>query len=196
MQVTSLGEVLFPTFPLRTERLQLRPYGPDDFDFLLSLESDPALLRFISWGPRSEEQVRVSLAQKLEQTSLRAEGDELTLVMVLDEIGERVGDVQLTWTSREHRQGEVGFITHPEHAGHGYATEGAELLLRLGFGELGLHRITASLDARNTASARAAMRLGMTQEACLRQNAFCKGEWTDEVIYAVRADEWRAARRS
>jgi len=56
---------------------------------------------------------------------------------------------------------------------------------------LRLHRIVASLDQRNAASARVVQRLGMGQEACLRQNAFRKGEWTDEAIYAVLAEEWR-----
>jgi RimJ/RimL family protein N-acetyltransferase len=183
--------VLVPDFPLRTSRLLLRPYTPDDLDFLHQLESDPDLLRYVSWPPRELEQVRASLAEKTQQTSLRHDGDDLTLLMLLAATGERVGDVQLTWTSSEHRQGEIGFITHPDHTGRGYATEAAHLMLRLGFDDLDLHRITASLDARNTTSARLAQRLGMAQEAHLHQNTFRKGEWTDEVIYAVLAEQWR-----
>jgi len=189
--LASVTGVLAPDFPLRSPRLLLRPYAPDDFDFLNQLESDPDLLRYVSWPPRDHEQVQASLVEKTQQTSLRHDGDDLTLLMLLADTGERVGDVQLTWTSSKHRQGEIGFITHPDHAGRGYATEAAHLMLRLGFDDLGLHRISASLDARNAASARVAQRLGMRLEAHLHQNALRKGEWTDEAIYAVLAHQWR-----
>ncbi|MCW2947645.1 MAG: GCN5-related N-acetyltransferase, partial [Actinoallomurus sp.] len=93
-----------------------------------------------------------------------------------------------------HRQGEVGYIFHPDHGGRGYATEAAEVVLRLGFEELGLHRIVGRLDGRNTASARVLERLGLRREAHFVQNELVKGEWTDEVVYAMLADEWRARR--
>ena len=94
--------------------------------------------------------------------------------------------------SREHHQGEIGYVLHPDHQGNGYATEAAAVMLRLGFEELGLHRIVGRLDARNAASARVLERLGMRLEAHLRENEFVKGEWVSELIYAVLASEWRA----
>ncbi len=48
------------------------------------------------------------------------------------------------------------------------------------------------MDGRNTASARLLERLGMRREGRLRENAFLDGEWSDEVIYATLAREWRA----
>jgi RimJ/RimL family protein N-acetyltransferase len=53
-----------------------------------------------------------------------------------------------------------------------------------------LHRIVACLDARNVASARLAERLGMRREAHFVSNEMFKGEWTDEVIYAMLAEDW------
>ena len=46
---------------------------------------------------------------------------------------------------------------------------------------------------RNDASA-ALAQLGMRQEAYLRENEWFKGEWADEIDFAILADEWRAAR--
>jgi RimJ/RimL family protein N-acetyltransferase len=63
-------------------------------------------------------------------------------------------------------------------------------LLHLGFDGLGLHRITARLDARNQASARVAGRLGMRQEAHLLHNEWFKGEWSDELDFAMLEAEW------
>ena len=47
---------------------------------------------------------------------------------------------------------ELGWVLHPDYAGHGYATEAVRELLRLCFDELGLRRVTAGCFAANTAS--------------------------------------------
>ena len=50
------------------------------------------------------------------------------------------------------------------------------------------------IDARNSASAGVLARLGMRREAHLVENEWVKGEWTDEVIYGVLAQEWARSR--
>jgi RimJ/RimL family protein N-acetyltransferase len=49
-----------------------------------------------------------------------------------------------------------------------------------------------SCDARNHASARLMERLGMRKEAHFMQNQFMKGEWVDELVFAILDQEWRA----
>jgi RimJ/RimL family protein N-acetyltransferase len=182
--------MLVPDFPLRTARLEYRPYAESDLDFIHGLESNPIVMRYATFDPRDREQARASLAKKIGETALRAEGDNITPVVVLPDTGEPIGDVQLTWTNRAHRQGEIGYIIHPDHTGNGYATEAAGLMLRLGFEGLGLHRVEGRLDARNHASARVLERLGMRREACLVQSRLIRGEWTDELIYAILRQDW------
>ena len=97
----------------------------------------------------------------------------------------------LAWTSSEHGTGELGYVLNPAYFGNGYATEASNAMLALGFEQLGLHRIIARIDARNTASAAVLQRLGMRQEAYLRENEWFKDEWTDEIDFAVLASEWR-----
>ena len=67
-----------------------------------------------------------------------------------------------------------------------------EPLLELGFDGIGLHRIMARLDERNDSSARLCQRLGMRQEARLVENEWFKGEWTNELDFAILDHEWRA----
>ena len=50
--------------------------------------------------------------------------------------------------------------------------------------------LAGRLDARNSASARVLERLGMRREALFRENELVKGEWTDELVYALLEDEW------
>jgi RimJ/RimL family protein N-acetyltransferase len=52
------------------------------------------------------------------------------------------------------------------------------------------HRVTACRGARNAASARVLERLGMRREGHLRESTWAKGEWTDDLLYAVLDREW------
>ncbi|MFF9785593.1 GNAT family N-acetyltransferase [Streptomyces nigrescens] len=183
-----------PAYPIRTERLDLRPVTDDDFAAIHAYQRLPEVCRYLYWGPHDEAASRASVADKATRTTLRASGDFLQLAVVVRETGTLVGDVTFVWNSREHRQGGIGYVFHPAHTGHGYATEASRALLKLGFEELQLHRIQAELDGRNTASARLLERLGMRREGHLRENEFLDGEWSDEVIYAMLAREWRDGR--
>ncbi len=70
--------------------------------------------------------------------------------------------------------------------------EVTRMMLRLGFGNYGLHRIVGRIDARNAPAARLLERLGMRREAHFVRSEFIKGEWADEIVYAMLEDEWRA----
>ena len=178
--------------PLSTERLLLRPFVPEDFDAVFAMQSDPDVTRWLYWGPRSEEEVRAALELKIAATAIVTEDDPLFLAAVRQDTGTLVGDFVLGWASAQHGTGEVGFIVHPDHQGHGYATEAGEVLLRLAFDELGLHRVIGRTEARNAGSARVLEKLGMRQEAHLVENEWVRGEWQSELVYAILDREWRA----
>jgi RimJ/RimL family protein N-acetyltransferase len=178
--------------PIQTQRLRLRPFAAGDFDALLAYQSRDDVTRYLYWGARSREEVREALELKMAATAIRAEGDFLALAAESASTGEIVGDVVLGLVSEEHRTGEIGFIVHPDHHGHGYATEAAEPLLRIAFEQLGLHRVIGNVEARNVASARVLEKLGMRREAHLVENEFVKGEWQSELVFAILDREWAA----
>jgi RimJ/RimL family protein N-acetyltransferase len=101
-----------------------------------------------------------------------------------------IGEVLLKWAS--DRQGELGFAFGREHQGQGYAAEASTALLRLGFDDLGFHRITALAVEGNDASARLLGRLGFRQEARHVDGVFFKGAWATSLVFALLEDEWRA----
>jgi RimJ/RimL family protein N-acetyltransferase len=185
---------LRPVYPVATERLLLRPLRAGDVDALLAYRSLPDVCRFVPFEPMTRAAVEERLGSLWASTELTDEGQALTLGVELAGTGELIGDVILFWHSREHGGGEVGYLLNPEFAGHGYATEAAHAVLRLGFDDLGLHRIIARIDERNDASAKLAARLGMRQEARLVRNELFKGEWSTELNFAMLADEWPAHR--
>jgi RimJ/RimL family protein N-acetyltransferase len=184
--------VPLPEYPIETARLTLRHFSPGDLDDLYAYQSRPDVARYLHWDARDREQARQALEQQCRETTLDAEGDWLTFAVVWREAGRVVGEVGLRLLSREHRQGETGFVFNPDYNGRGLASEAAEAMLMLGFGTLGWHRIIGSCDARNDRSARLMERIGMRQEAHFIHNAIVKGRWADELVYAILDHEWEA----
>ncbi|MBB4964821.1 GNAT family N-acetyltransferase [Saccharothrix violaceirubra] len=180
-----------PDYPVRTARLVLRPFTAADEAALHSWESRPDVVRYLYGEARTPDESKVNLARKMSVPWPEKEGQDLCLVIERD--GVAVGEAVLKYLSEEHRQGEIGYIVHPDHHGHGYATEAAAAMLELGFGLLKLHRIVASCDARNDASWGVMERLGMRREAHFKHSELFKGEWGEEFVYAILEDEWRTS---
>jgi RimJ/RimL family protein N-acetyltransferase len=185
-----------PVYPVRSERLQLRPLAESDVGDLVEYRSIPEVCRYVPFEPQNAAEVTIRLHGAWRQQTLDREGESITLGAELTESGKVIGDVMVRWLSAEHSCGEVGYVFNPAYAGRGYATEAAHAALHLAFDDLGLHRVVARVDARNTASARLLTRLGMRQEAYLRQNEWFKGEWTDEIDFALLADDWATRMRA
>jgi RimJ/RimL family protein N-acetyltransferase len=181
---------LEPTYPITTARLSLRPLADADVDEALTYRGRADVCRYLPFEPMTREVLRARLADDLSRRTITAEGQSLTLGVRVQETGRLVGDIVLFFRSREHAGGEIGYVFHPDAGGHGYAFEACSALLGLAFDQLGLHRVVARLDSRNDASARLAARLGMRPEAHFVRNELFKGEWVDERVFAMLADEW------
>src|SRR5262249_46549748 len=156
-----------PPFRLETDRLLLRPFAPSDHDAMFAIYSREEVVRYLYEGPHSEEEVQRRLEQKIAWRSIGQPGETLRLAVLLKANGRVIGDVVLTWIDNEHRQGEIGFVLHPDHQGKGYTTEAVGVLLRVAFEVLGLHRVFGRTEARNVGSARVMEKLGMRREANL-----------------------------
>lgn len=177
-----------PELPILTERLRLRACTMADLDDVWAYMRLPEVARHMLWGARDREQTREALARMAGETGLEKDGDYLTLAAEVG--GTVIGHVELGLVSAENQQGEIGYVFHPDHQGKGYATEGARVMLRLGFHDMKLHRIEGHCAALNTASARLLARLGMRQEAHFVECRKVDGEWREELVYAMLDREW------
>ena len=174
-------------WPLATERLRLRPHNADDAEWLHELYSRPDVARYLLDEPWTAEVTHDKLTERLAKTDI--DGETGALALVIEHDGVPIGDVALWLTDHEHRQGEIGWVLDPAHGGQGFASEAVRAVLALGFDHYRLHRITAEMDARNSASAALARRVGLRLEAHHVQDWFSKGEWTDTLIFARLASE-------
>lgn len=175
---------------LSTERLELRLLSEADTDWLVSVHAQPEIGRFIPAGPWTEDIADTEVAKRLSRRGFDTE--EGAVSMVATRGGRPVVDLVSWFTNREHRIAEIGWAGDPAHAGQGFVTESAAALLDYLFTELGMHRVAANIDPRNTPSMRVAERLGMQLEGHLRQNDWMRGEWCDTLVYGMLASD-RAA---
>ena len=181
------------TLPIHTARLVLRRFEAADLDAFHGYHSLPETARFLP-GPAKSYTKSMESVGKYANFVFEKEGDWVCLAIEAAGSPGLLGEVVLKWVPG-CGQGEIGWTLAPEARGKGYAAEAADAVLKLGFGELGMHRIEAKLDALNTASAALCERLGMRPEARFVDKWHYKGQWATEVVYAILEDEWRARDR-
>jgi RimJ/RimL family protein N-acetyltransferase len=133
------------------------------------------------------------LAKWRAATRLAEDDDVVTLAVERREDGLLLGSVTIFLRSVEHRQVEVGYVFHPDSGGRGYATEATRALIDFAFAELRAHRVFARTDVRNEPSAAVCRRLGMREEAHIREAEIFKGEGGDELVFAILDREWPPA---
>lgn len=182
--------VFVPDYPIRTERLLLRPLRERDYEPFHALHADAEVARYLYNEPRDRTATSELMSERMPLVEIEYEGDRLSLAIELRETRKMIGQCMLVYSSVEHQQGEIGYLLLPEHHRKGYATEASTEMLRLGFEGLGLHRIIGRCDGRNVGSAAVMAKIGMRREAHMIENEFVKGEWTDELVYAMLATEW------
>lgn len=178
--------------PLRTERLVLRRFRDEDLAAFLAYRNDPEVARYQGWPlPQTEEMARAFIAEQ-RAAALRGPGGGIQIAVALADSDKLLGDLYLGPALGDARQATLGYSLARGWQGRGYATEAALRLLDFVFGELGLHRVVATVDTRNLASIALLERLGMRREGHFLQAYYDAAweEWTDEYLYALLRDEW------
>jgi RimJ/RimL family protein N-acetyltransferase len=173
---------------LESERLILRRFTGSDLDPFLAYRNDPQVARYQAWESCTEGEA-TAMIEELESLQPGAPGEWFQFAIELRETGVLVGDCALK-VEQDRRQAEVGFTLSREHQGKGYASEAVSRLLDYAFGDLGLHRVVAITHRENEPSIALLERLGMRREGHFVQNAWFKGGWASEYLYAMLEVEW------
>lgn len=164
----------------------LRPIAEDDWPAVHAWASQERVCRYQPWGPNTAEQTREFVREAARAwTTLTRE----RFVFAITLNGHVAGNCELILRGRN--QGEVSYVLHPDYWGQGLATAAARQLVQLGFGEYHLHRIFATCDPRNLASAAVLRRLGMQYEGRMRETMLIRDGWRDSDLYSVLVHEWR-----
>jgi ribosomal-protein-alanine N-acetyltransferase len=174
---------------LETERLVLREFEESDLQAIQEYASDPEVVRYMGWGPNSEDDTRAFLKRALEQRRQQPRV-EYGLAIILKAESRPIGSGGITIANLDQKEAELGCCFNRHFWGQGYATEAARTFVAFGFEELGLHRIYATCDPANVASAHVMEKIGMQREGRLREHRWRKGRWRDSYLYAILEQEW------
>jgi RimJ/RimL family protein N-acetyltransferase len=162
--VLSLSAVDLTTEVVRTDRLTLRPYRPDDVDAVHRASQDPETQRWIGLLPLPY--TREEARKFVEDIAMKEREDGLGLSVVIEADGELVGTGGLHL--RPGRLGpEIGYSVAPWARRRGYAAEAAHGLAAWALGH-GAPRVHLFADVGNTASQAVAVRAGFTAEGTVR----------------------------
>jgi RimJ/RimL family protein N-acetyltransferase len=177
---------------IETERLMLRPFEAADLPTFLAYRNDPEVAQFQSWNATSEEEGRQFIARMhRSHPGIAGPGCQIA---VAEKGGGHIGDCYLKLLDYDVRQAEIGYTLARGSWGRGFGTEAIQGLLRLIFGSLRLHRVTAYTAAQNSRSIALLERVGMRREGHLRQSFWRDDGWQDEYLYALLATEWNATK--
>lgn len=174
--------------PIRTERLELRLLVEGDLEDVHAWMSDPAVAEYQLYEPRSRDEVADHIAKAAPRTTLEVDEDWIEFGIGLE--GRIIGCIFFNLKNVADSTAEIGWALTAADQGKGYAQEAAVAVLELAFGEMGLHRVFADLDPRNTPSIRLCERLGMRHEAHHVEHMMFKGTWADTGVYALLEREW------
>ncbi|MFI1930905.1 GNAT family N-acetyltransferase [Streptomyces sp. NPDC020330] len=167
---------------LTTERLLLRPFGPQDTYPVHAACQDPDIQRWtVIPSPYRLTDAEV-FTTKLCPAGWQ-DDSSYGFALVLRETGALVGALGIDRRSRPGTY-EVGYWSAKEHRGRGYVTEAVLGSARWAFSSLGADRLEWRAEIGNLASRAVVLRAGFRPEGDQRSGLLNKG---------VRRDAWTAA---
>ncbi|HEY4146877.1 GNAT family protein [Pinirhizobacter sp.] len=175
---------------IQTARLILDPLREEDTATVFVYRSDPAVSQYQGWKPANEAEVDRFIADQ----RARAFGtpDSWCQLAIRDrETGRLLGDFGIHFPPSLDDPIEFGLSLQPDAQGNGFAREAMEAAIDLAFGPWGYRRLVASVDPRNSASVALCRAVGMRQEGHHVESYLFRGEWVDDVVFALLAREWR-----
>jgi RimJ/RimL family protein N-acetyltransferase len=90
--------------------------------------------------------------------------------------------------------GEWGAALGSAFWGTGIFEASAKLLMEFLFEEIGVHRLEARAAVQNGRANGAARKIGAVPEGVARQGLNCRGQYHDQLMWSILADDWRQAK--
>lgn len=169
---------------LETDRLRLRPHTMDDLPAIHEYSRDAEVTQYMQWGPNTEEQTRGFLEMCIANQAIEPKiGYEFAVTTKHDD--RVIGSITLRRLKENSPLGEIGYVYAKDTWGKGFASEAALAILRYGFAQLGMSKISATCDPANFGSARVLQKAGMTLEGYLYKHIPMKGAMRDSLLYAT-----------
>ena len=184
-----------PSADRHTERFLLRPFRRKDIDplFRAVTASEPELAEFLPWAATPYTRARAASFVKESIQSWRETRAYDFAIRRPDAPGRHIGNVSVWHLSRPSRSGEIGYWVRTDETGSGIATEVTRAAIRIGFQELGMHKVVLRIALGNLPSERVAAKLDFVREGVLREEIKVGDRWLDHSIWGLLEHEFRRA---
>ena len=169
----------------------LRELRPDDAAALLAMLSTEEVARFISPPPTTIEGFKAFIAWTLQQREL---GNYICYGVVPSGMTTAIGLFQLRSLEPGFSSCEWGFALGSAYWGTGLFVEGARALLTFGVDVVGTQRFEARAAVANGRGNGALRKIGAVQEGVLRRSFLRSGQYHDQVLWSILAEDWRLQR--
>lgn len=179
---------------VRTSRLRLRQWRPEDWPAFAAMNADPKVARYLA-APL-DAAASATLLERIE-----AEWRECGFGLWALEVADRAEFIGFAGLHRVPETlafapaVEVGWRLLPQHWDHGYATEAAAAALADGFTRAGLTEVVSFTTLANIRSQRVMQRLGMRRDCEFEHVGLPAGHpLRPHVLYRLQAKDWIGGR--
>jgi RimJ/RimL family protein N-acetyltransferase len=146
---------------IQTVRLILRPFVIDDLDTTHAYAGNPENTEYMIHLPNETKQETEQFLQRVinEWRNDLPRFYEYAITLR----GRHIGAVSI-YLDAHREEGELGWIIHKDYQGNGYASEAAKAVMAMALKKLGLKKIVAHCDCRNTPSVKVMQKIGLSLE--------------------------------
>lgn len=181
------------TIHVTGKRLVLRPYRFSDFKTLRTSfeERLPAVDRFDEPVSATRETEAKKFKERVQRyRRIAKEGHQFVFGAFDKRSGRFIGQVDFFVINSQLRWANLGYHIQNQYRNQGYATEAAQLGLRIAFRQLNFHRLEAATEIRNRASQRVALKAGLLREG-KRLKFFPDDGGIDMIVFAQNAIDYK-----
>jgi RimJ/RimL family protein N-acetyltransferase len=173
--------------------IHLERFTPADFNQLIEWISSERLMQEWSGSLFSFPLTQESLAWYIEGANDLKNPDVFVYKAVDSKTGETVGHISLGSLSQRDKSGRITRVLVSDSArGKGVCRRMAQALLRIGFEEIGLHRISLGVYDFNHSAIKCYLKAGFKQEGVMRDVVRHGDAYWTLIEMAILEDEWRA----
>ncbi len=169
----------------------LRELRGDDAASLLAMLTTEEVSRFISPPPTTVEGFERFIAWTHCE---RLTGNYICFGIVPDGMEQAVGLFQLRSLEPGFASCEWGFSMGSAFWGTGVFAEGARLVVNFAIDVVGVQRLEARAAVANGRGNGALRKIGAVQEGVLRRSFLRNGQYHNQVLWSILAEDWRLQR--
>ena len=177
---------------LSNDLVTLRDLRVSDASSLCSMLSCQEVNRFMTAPPSD-----VAGFERFIQWSQseRSAGRLLSFAVVPKGHDVAIGIMQVRQIDQAFSLGEWGAALGSQFWGTGLFEAAVNLLFEFVFDTVGLRRLEARAAVQNGRANGAARKVGGVPEGVARRALFCRGEYHDQLMWSILADDWRQSRQ-